>query len=233
MTASEIVQVATTVAMVQLICDLIANWRIFHREPYQRALGALSKAKGKVTVLKQSAEKEGVVAAATTTTTTAGKKRGGGKSDKLAKRLQRAEEDYDEAVGNVAKKHTAPSIMTSLVFVILLRILGLEHKGKILGILPFAPFKFLRRITQRGLEFNPDLEFEPPAGNTKITDMSQAASFLFIYFLCTFSIKFYTHKLVGTKAPAGADSFTSILETPQSKKMLRSMGVDPNELKME
>jgi hypothetical protein len=175
MTAADILRIATTVGTVQLLCDLISNWRIYGKEPYQRALGALSRAKWKRDkALADSKEAGGVVKKDAKDTN--GKK--GTKVDKHAKRLQRTEDDYLEAASEVARRHTVPSLFISVLFVILLRILGTEYKGQMVGILPFAPFSFLQRFFGRGLEFG-DLDFE--SMSDKVTDTSQACSFVFVY----------------------------------------------------
>jgi hypothetical protein len=228
MTASDILNLAATVATVQIICDLVANWRVYSKEPYERALGALSRTKTKLEREKVAVAKELQKPAEVVKATT--KKKSGSKADKLTARLKRAEDDHADALALVARKHTVPGVFTSLVFVILLRILGAEHKGKIIGILPFAPFPLLQRLTARGLEFGP-LMFEPDTD--KVTGTSQACVFMFIYFLCGFSVKFYAGKLFGKKPPPGAESIMSLMNSPAGEKMMRSMGVDPNDLKME
>ena len=230
MTAPEILQLATTVATVQILCDLISNWRIFSREPYQRALGALERSKNKLAREKAAVAAKQEAAASSTTSTT--KKGASSKAEKLAKRLERVEADHADAVGAVARRHMVPNVLTSLVFFILLRILGLEHKGHIIGILPFTPFSLAQRLTLRGLEFG-DLQFEPLDSSGKVTSTAQATSFIFIYFLCTFSVKYYASRLFGTRPPPGAESALSVIETSQGQKMMKYMGVDPKDLKME
>jgi hypothetical protein len=228
MTAAEILNLAVTVATVQILCDLVANWRVYSQEPYERAVGGLSRAKTKLERETVAVARERQKPAEATKGTTT--KKSGSKADKLSKRLKRAEDDHADALSLVARKHTVPGVFTSLVFVILLRILGAEHKGKIIGVLPFAPFPILQRLTARGLEFGP-LLFEPDTD--KVTDTSQACVFMFIYFLCGFSVKFYAGKLFGARPPAGAESIMSLMDGPAGQKMMRSMGVDPNDYKME
>jgi hypothetical protein len=177
MTAADILRIATTVGTVQLLCDLISNWRIYGKEPYQRALGALSRAKWKHDkALADSKEAGGVVKKDAKETSSGGKK--GTKVDRHTKRLQRTEDDYLEAASEVARRHTVPSVFISVLFIILLRILGTEYKGQMVGILPFSPFSFLQRFFGRGLEFG-DLAFE--SMSDKVTDTSQACSFVFVY----------------------------------------------------
>jgi hypothetical protein len=136
MTASEILQLATTVATVQILCDLVFNWRAYSQEPYQRALSALSRSKLKYEqeTIAIAKEKDKAKSSAPTSKKS--------KADRLFKRLQRAKDDHAEARGVVARKHIPPGFFTLIIFVILLRILGTEHKGKIIGVLPFVPYSF-------------------------------------------------------------------------------------------
>ena len=54
MTASEILRIAVTVGVIQMICDWIAHWRVFSKEYYEKALGAHARAEWK----KQKAAKD-------------------------------------------------------------------------------------------------------------------------------------------------------------------------------
>lgn len=225
MTAPEILRIAVTVGVIQLLCDVIARWRIFSKEPYHRALGALSRSKFKL-------DKEKAAAAAAQTTTVVVKESGGkkaSKAEKSAKKLQRAEDDHKEALAAVAQRHTVPNMATSILFVIVLRVMGLELKGKIIALLPFAPFAIVQRVTGRSLEFA-DIEFE---GTDKVSSVSQAAAFLFVYGLVTMSVKYYLNRLFGTQPPPGAESLLSVMDSPTGKKLLGAAGINPDDLKME
>jgi hypothetical protein len=179
MTAADILRITTTVGTVQLLCDLISNWRIYGKEPYQRALGALSRQKWKRDkILADSKAEASAVVKSDVKETSSGGKKGSSKVDKHAKRLQRAEDDYLEAASEVARRHTLPGVLISVLFIILLRILGAEYSGQMIGILPFAPFSFLQRFFGRGLEFG-ELAFE--SMSPKVTETSQACSFVFVY----------------------------------------------------
>jgi len=227
MTAPEILQLVTTVVVVQIGCDLVANWRVFNQAPYKKLLGQADRAKSKLDREIAAAGKE--PAQASSVSGKSGKK--SSRAEKMAKRLQRAQDDYSEALANVAKKHTVPSVMTSVMFLVLLRILGTEYKGNIIGVLPFTPFKFLQRLTLRGLTFVEGAdEF---VGTEKVGSTSQAAAFMFIYFLCGISVKFYAGRFFGTRPPKGAESIMSVMDSPEGQKMIRKMGFDPDDLKME
>lgn len=217
MTAQDIVKVAITVTITQIVIDLMARQFIFKKEPYQRALKALERATAKHDKLvKEKASKS------------AGKQQ-----DKVQKRLDLAKDDMGEAKAEVSKRHSGPGIISGVVFMVMFRVLGAEHSGKIIGVLPFVPWSVLRRITLRGLDFGADLGASSFEQSTGVDSVHQACSFILIYFLCNMGIKFYVHKLVGEPpAPGVEGGMMGVLESPQITKSLRQMGLDPEELKM-
>jgi hypothetical protein len=206
MTASEILNIVVTVGLSQLGCDLLAKWLVYNKEPYQRACGSLQRAKWKLDKAEVDAKK----------------------NDKHAKRLQRSKDDYGEFCSDVARRHTGPGMISSIFFVILLRILGAEHKGNVMAILPFVPFTFFTRITARGLDWSnvPDTALEGIG-----IEVKQATSFLFIYLLAGLSVKYFVNKTFGTQPPAGADrGIMTVLESRQGQRLVKSLGIDPEEL---
>jgi uncharacterized membrane protein (DUF106 family) len=216
MTGSDVLSICLTVGVVQILCDLLAKYLIFTKEPFLRAVASLERARWKRDKAEVDAKK----------------------NDKHAKRLQRAQDDYSEACSEVARRHTGPGIITSVIFVILLRVLGTEHKGNVMGLLPFVPFQFLQRFTARGLDMKELMQadvFGQDTGDNNNPDkvnVQQAVSFLFVYVLATFSIKYYVHQIVGTAAPEGADKgIMSIMESPKGHRLMKSLGIDPNDLK--
>lgn len=206
MTAAEIIRISLTVGITQCICDLLARRFVFSREPYQRSVSAFFRAKTK---------HDKVVSSVSTANSKSTKP-----SDKSAKKLQRAEDDLKEAAAEVAKRHTAPSFFTSMIFLILYRILSAEYSGKIVAVLPFKPWSLVKKITMRGLSF-----VDSSMGQT-----DNACAFLFIYILSTMSVKFIVHQLVGMHPPKGADKGVStLLDAPRSQRVLQSFGVDTDE----
>lgn len=231
MTAPEIVRVVITVGVVELICDLLAHWRIFSKEPYTRSLEKLSRARFKLDQVKAKEQQGSISNAAKDTVGSLTKKNS--KADKNAKIFKRAEDDHANALSNVAQRHTVPSVLTSLVFVILMRILGADLKGKVVAILPFVPYSIFKRITARGLEFMGGDVGKVFEGITGLNDVGQAASFTVIYMLTAASVKYYVHQLVSTKPPAGAESIMAMVDSPQGQHILRTVGIDPADLKAE
>jgi uncharacterized glyoxalase superfamily protein PhnB len=264
MTASEILRIAVTVGTIQLICDWIAYWRVYSKEHYDRALGAYSRAEWK----KQKATKDhndqltkvaeakaaAIAAEAAASTKQSGKtsvvsgaisNSSASKLSKTTKALERADADHADAASNVARHHSTPTMLTSILFLLLMRILGTEYSGKIIGLLPFTPFGFFRRlITMRGLKFVNgeealNMSFIRASSQEEATKkpeevfVTQACSFLLIYLLSTVSVKFYVNKLFGTAAPPGADSIMAMAHSTWGRKALAKMGIDHNDLKME
>lgn len=229
MTASDIGSIVLTIVTIQIGCDLWFNWRVYNTESYQRALQALERANVKLQREQEVMEKEQEKARAAALSSTTMPKQSQKNNDRWKKRWQRAQDDHAEAVAFVAQKHTAPNVWTSIWFVLLMRILGTEHAGKVLGVLPFSvPFAFMRRfVTSRGLQF--ELNDETTPEMTALT--TQAFSFFFIYFLCGLSVKFYASKLIGVQPPKGAEGLMAIMQSPQGRKLVRAMGMDPDELK--
>ena len=205
MPTADILNIIATVAVVQLGCDLFAHYFVFAKDPYQRFLGRLSREKHKLTKLEQGNPDGKLV------------------SEKQQKKLTKAKEDVAEIVAEISKKHMSTSLFTSIAFLILYRILGTEYYGKVIAILPFVPFRLMRKLTMRGLEMNLD-NFEPMVG---IADPNQACSFLFVYMLSTFSVKFFISQAFGTKPPVGAESgLMAVADAPQTQKLLKHFGLD-------
>jgi hypothetical protein len=162
MPSSEIARICTTVATIQFLCNIAGNWLVFNNGPYRKAVERLER----TTKAKDLASRD------------AAEQHKGQKASKRAKRAKRVEEEHQTAVALVAGMHVLPGLLTNVVFFILLRIFGAEMKGKILGVLPFSPFSLLRRLSSRGLDFNPNGTFD---GSTpSVIGVEQACSFMFV-----------------------------------------------------
>jgi len=101
-----------------------------------------------------------------------------------------------------------------------------------MGVLPFVPFNLVSRVTSRGLDWK---ELVSTEALNEATSMhpKQAFSFFFVYVLAGLAIKYYVNRAVGTKPPPGADGgLSTVMESPMGQHMMRSMGVDPNDMKM-
>lgn len=247
MPADHILNIAITVAFAQAGCDLLARRFVYGQPPYQRAVSAFERAKSKRDkIVAAAAESEAAANASPTPakSSTSARKRGkGGPStpvstaeavgEKNKKKVQRAEEEFAEAASEVARKHLVPNFLSSFVFILLFRILSTEHHTRVIALLPFEPWSLLRRLTMRGLVVheeatNPELQADTPALPAHTT----ACSFLFIYILCTLSVKFVVAKVTGQQPPAGADKgIMTMIDAPKNAKMLQSLGVDTEGLK--
>jgi hypothetical protein len=208
MTASEVLHIVITVGISQLVIDLLANYFVFKGENYTRLIEALERARWNLGKAEADAAKN---------------------PTKHGKRLLRAQEDFSAAGGNVSSRHVGPSMLGSIYFLILLRILGAEYKGKLLAVLPFIPFKFLQRVTTRGFNWS-NLDTDTAFEGVSVS-YQQGVSFLFIYMLSALSVKVVVNRLVGTQPPPGADrGVMGFLESPQGKRIARGFGIDPDEL---
>lgn len=101
-----------------------------------------------------------------------------------------------------------------------------------MGVLPFAPYRFFLRVTARGLDW---AQVDARA-LTDATAMhpTQAFSFFFVYGLSAMAVKYYVNRLVGMRPPKGADGgISTIMESPLGQSVMRSFGIDPNDLKLE
>jgi hypothetical protein len=208
MTASEILNIVVTVAISQLVIDLLANHFIFKGKNYIRSVELLERARWNLEKAEADAAKN---------------------PSKHAKRLLRAKDEFSGACANVASRHNGPGMFGSIYFLILLRILGAEYKGKLMAVIPFVPLKFIQRVTTRGLDWS---KVDTVASFEGISiGYQQGASFLFVYMLSALSVKHFVHLLVGIQPPSGADrGVMAFLDSPQGKRIARSLGVDPDEL---
>jgi hypothetical protein len=236
MTASDIIRIVSTVAMTQVVCDVLANRYVYSKEKYADALERMERNRIKRDKVLASVQ-ESTINDSNATNAKGNKKLSGSAAkalEKQAKKVERAEDDFNTAASNVARLHTTPNILTAVVFIILYRVLSFEFKGKVVAVLPFHPWKLVRRLSQRGLKFSTELvEISPVVGmgNGRVTDMNQVCGFLFIYLMANLSVKFVVNKLLGRKPPVGADKgILSMVDDPRSVKILETLGVDKEEL---
>jgi len=210
MTASDLSSIVMTVGVCQLIIDLLSNYLVYKNDPYKRSIRTMERFKGKF----HKAEADLL------------------KAEKHRKKFDRAKGDYQGACADVARRHFVPSMLTSLFFIILLRILGTEHSGKVTGVLPFVPYNLVTRVTARGLDWRA-INMESLNESTPMHP-KQAFSFFFVYVLAGVAIKYYVNLAVGTRPPKGADGgISTVMESPIGQSVMRSMGVDPEDLKMD
>mmetsp|Transcript_14642 Transcript_14642/g.40415 ORF Transcript_14642/g.40415 Transcript_14642/m.40415 type:complete len:216 (-) Transcript_14642:1251-1898(-) len=208
MTGSEIINIAMTVGVVQAICDIIATYSVYNGDSYKTVVSRMERARWTLHRAEADLKKN---------------------ATKHAKRHERAKRDFEELCSLVAQRHMIPNIFISIFFLMLLRILGAEHKGNVMAIVPFVPFDLLSKITTRGLDWK-SIPRNVLAGTSDSNVVpKQAASFLFVYALSTISVKYYVNKLVATKAPKGAEGLEPVMNSPRVKSGLKSMGLDPDE----
>lgn len=207
MTGSEILNIVVTVGFSQLVIDLLSSYIVFRGEDYQRLIKNMERSKSKLDRAEADLKR----------------------SDKHQKKVERAQAEYSTACADVARKHMLPSLASSVYFFLLLKILGTEYQGRVMGVLPFVPFNIVKGVTGRGLDWT-DVPLEALAG-TKLVP-NQAFSFLCVYILAGLSVKYYVNKLVATKPPPGADrGVMSVIDSPAGHHIARSFGLNPDDLK--
>ena len=230
MTASDIFHVISIVAITQALCDLAARKLIFSQESYKRSVSAFERAKWKYDrAMATAAEQQKQQLQQPSSTTKKGSSTSMKNAEKNAKKFKRIEDDYNESIAEITKRHSPSAVFTSIVFIILYRVLSLEYEGKIVAVLPFQPWSLVRRMSLRSLDI---ADFAALSEDSKVQHAHQACAFFFVYVLSTMSVKFIVNKLVGVQPPQGADKgFGALLDDPSSQKILKTMGVDTNELK--
>jgi hypothetical protein len=259
MTAQDIFQIVSTVAVVQCICDVIAHYAIYRSKSYQLLLDQLARCKTKLLAAQNKLkidEKDAAITSKVKDIKGNNKKQANNATNKQVEKnqklVQKLEQDHANLLSTIAIRHTMHSGATAVIFLILMRIFGAEHKGHIIAVLPFVPYKIVQRITLRGLQFDPSLfsgdssiveqlledvitKSRSSSGTISgVNDIGQVASFTFIYMLTTMSVKYYTHQFIATKPPAGADSLSSIAESSAGQAILKdTIGMDLKDLKDE
>ncbi len=216
MTTSDILYIISTVAVTQAVCDLLANKFVFSSEVYHDRLSSLERARIKRNKAISSPAPNSTSAKAI---------------DKHNRKIKMAEDDYAMAASALSQKHIGPNMASSLVFIMLYRILSFEYSGTVIAVLPYEPWGILRKLSMRGISFEDGYELQSAVNVERIQGVNQACGFLFIYLLCTMSVKFLVHNVLGTKPPKGADKgFMNLLDDPRGQKVLQGLGVDTEEI---
>lgn len=216
MTTSDILYIISTVAVAQAVCDLLANKFVFSDESYHHRLAAFERARINRDKAVSSLPPNSANAKAT---------------EKHTKKIQRAEDDFAVAASNLSQKHFGPTLGTHMVFAILYRVLSFEYSDTVVAILPFEPWGILRRVSMRSISFEDGYKIQSAVDIERIHGVNQACAFAFIFFLCTMSVKFIVHSIIGTKPPKGADKgFLTMVDDPRGQKILQGLGVDTDEI---
>jgi hypothetical protein len=200
--SSEILRLVSSIALVQVACSLFSNYCFYRTEAYERAVAAVDRAQWNVKHEEQR------LLLATTTTASA--------TNNNNTRMTRANESLSQAVGKLAAFQLGPNLLNSIVFVVLLKVLGADLGGRVLAVLPFVPMRYLDKLTGRGLDF---VESASALDLQSITDLKQASAFLFIYLLTNMSVKTYVHKLLAPSMPPGSESL-------QMEQVLKTLGFE-------
>lgn len=229
MTISVIGNIVFSVAATEFVACILSRKFIFQSESYTRTVSTFERAK---------ARRDRTAASLAAKEAKQSQKPSQKNVDKEAKKLQREDEELSALAAEVARRHTMANFYPSIAFLILYRILAAEYAGKVVALLPFQPFNLLQRVTFRGLSDMTVKEVHSlwtDSGSPVSPDVSsasQACAFAFIYILCSLSVKMMVNTAFGTKPPPGADDGVgTLMEAPQSQKMLKSFGLDAEEVR--
>ena len=275
MTAQDILQIITASAVIQCICDIGAHYFVYQKESYQNLLERLASSQSKLVAAQNKLKTEETTAVTNSSTssgkensaTTKGTDKSGNKKnitnvEKHQQLVQRLEEEHNRRLSAVALEHFRPFAITGALFLLLMRVLGTEHKNKIIAVLPFVPYRIVQRfVSQRGLKINPQWFSVSNVDDTSIliqellssvnhtytdshtasgtvnsiTCIGQICSFTFIYMLTSMSIKYYVNQLFTTPPPKGAESYVStMMDAPKTQEMVKdATGIDPKNFKKE
>jgi hypothetical protein len=239
MTAHDILLISVIVGITQCAADILSSKWIFETESYRRLVSTVERLRNKRTKAMASRQHQSPQPSSKPTAVTKHKtsssynKNGNhnnnssgktsnhnnanpGTSTNVKKRTLRADDDFKDAVAQVTRKHALSAILSSFLFLFIYTILSRHYTGKIVAVLPFPPWPWVQRmVTKRGIG---------------ATEDPRACGFFCIYILCTLSIKFMVHKLLGVTPPKGCESITAILDTPKAQKLLKDFGLDVDEI---
>lgn len=249
MTVSDISKIVISVATTELITCLLSKKLVFQSESYIKITSQFNRSKFRrdktATALATKKASRETKPAQTSQKSI----------DKEEKKLQRDNDELSGYAAEVARRHTMAAFYSSIAFLVLYRILAAEYSGKVVALLPFEPFNLLQRITFRGLLSDsvvsvaeahshwvthgggpeatiPGVAKAAAAVRPDVTSAGQACAFAFVYILCSLSVKMMVNMAFGTKPPAGADDGVgTLIEAPQSQKMLKTFGVDAEDVK--
>ena len=261
MTVNDIGKIALSVAVTQLLADLLSRKLVFNKEGYKETVATFQRVKDKHDKTAAALDaKKLLYAQQQKDPQAAGKKSSQQISkkslEKDEKRLKFESDELTAQAAEVARRHTSSNLYSVVAFLILYRVLATEYSGKIVALLPFEPFHLLQKImTFRGLAgaagVSTSTEFHfkwvkavaAEAGgesitkplaplSPEVTHACQACAFAFIYFLCNMTVKVIVSTIFGAKPPPGADEGVgTLMQAPQSKKMMENFGMDPDHLK--
>ena len=217
MTTHDILRIVLHVSILQCTADLVTRKFVFEQDSYQRLVSTLERMRVKRDKVLSSNKVEQQQQQSSSAKSSKTEQKS---MERNTKKLQRADDDFKDVVAQVSRKHAIPSFVTSVLFLILYRILQEEYRGKIIAVLPFTPWAFVQRITRRGL------------GELALNqDMGQrACGFLFIYMLSTMSVKFIVHKLCAVRPPRECEGMSPMLDAPKAQKVMKKLGLNVEDM---
>mmetsp|Transcript_4423 Transcript_4423/g.8726 ORF Transcript_4423/g.8726 Transcript_4423/m.8726 type:complete len:188 (-) Transcript_4423:1574-2137(-) len=154
-------------AAMTLLSEGLAYVAVYRRGEYQRAVIRVVDVNRKL-----EKEKELLV--------------GVEKRERHAKKIQKLEADFKEAMAKMNGMKLVVNITIGLLYMLAYRVLSMRFHGQVVGTLPFIPFEMMRRMSMRGL----------PSGSEP-TD----CAFAFVYALAALGLKGTIQKAMGFAPP--------------------------------
>jgi hypothetical protein len=153
MTTADIINIVSTVAIVQLVSDLLANYFIYRDEAYHDSVDSYRRGVTRLQSLQAERDKELAKAASNT-------KQREKMETQYNKKVLRMEEEVGALKTKVVARHSVPNFVVSIVFLITFRVFSTEYTSgsnpRVVAILPFMPpFASIttKYLIARGLNF--------------------------------------------------------------------------------
>ncbi|MCO5570421.1 hypothetical protein L7F22_024142 [Adiantum nelumboides] len=170
-----------------MVCEAISWILIYRTATYKSLRSTIDRASRKLEVMKGTTTSGGASAASS------------GKSSKV-KKMDRLENSLKESSRDLSFSKFKSGGVVAIVLIVVFGLLNSLFEGKPVAKLPFTPLPFIQRMSHRGLH----------------GDDPTDCAMVFLYFLCSVSIRSNLQKLLGFAPPRNAAN-TGMFPMPDSK----------------
>ncbi|XP_074589351.1 uncharacterized protein LOC141845194 [Curcuma longa] len=164
------------------ICELISWVLIYRTSNYKALRSSIDKASKKLDSMKSSSSSSSSKKPASSSAPSASS------SSSRAKKMDRVETSLKDATRDLSLSKFKSGAVVAAVLFIAFGLLNSLFEGRVVAKLPFRPVPLVLKMSHRGLS------------GTDPTDCSM----VFLYFLCSISIRTNLQKLLGFAPPRGA-----------------------------
>ncbi|MCO5560880.1 hypothetical protein L7F22_014500 [Adiantum nelumboides] len=171
-----------------MVCEAISWILIYRTASYKSLRSTIDRASRKLEVMKGTTTSAGGASAASS-----------GKSSKV-KKMDRLENSLKESSRDLSFSKFKSGGVVAIVLIVVFGLLNSLFEGKPVAKLPFTPLPFIQRMSHRGLH----------------GDDPTDCAMVFLYFLCSVSIRSNLQKLLGFAPPRNAAN-TGMFPMPDSK----------------